>query len=475
MVEILKSFVISCFHGCGTQNDGTKSLSARYGSRLRLSARTCWLVGLLCLSTPLADSLVAGERSFYAGYVGVTPNSKSDLAKTYFNRSEVKLLIYALESGPLSIANARQILSGGDTRLDDLVRLKLVKIDDNAIRLGFAYFTAADMRRVHEVAAKHVPSLVAAYLAHADKFAGILSHYPAKGVDQSQLAFVLIAGFSLNWDALSLLEKRGDRVPIMVEGPDWKYSFWASESTPEYSYKGCYWGSSTFPGDSRNLDPPLNCNFSSFGDAESDPRMNFPDLFAIPPQDMTQSVRTAATSLGLRDDNRFGLKGVLGLELSRSVADVLFALHSGPQGKDRLCNSIEPADRAHCGELLQLLTVLGYIEPGKEDSYALKISVFDGSDKPMLEETLALSREIINDWLAANYSKIKAELSGLTAVNQGVPYEALFGQIWHELFGLTTRELAEKKVIADPYAPGSSSKGSIPALWRTSVYHHDWR
>lgn len=435
----------------------------------------CWLVGLLCLATPLTDSLVAADRSFYAGYVGVTPSSRSDLAKTYFNRLEVKRLIYALESGPLTSANARRILSGGDTDLDDLVRLKLVRIDDNAVRLGFAYFTAADMHRVHQVAARHVPSLLAAYLAHAREFAEILSRYPAKSVDQSQLAFVLIAGFSLNWDALGLLEKRGYRVPIMVEGPGWKYSFWASEATPEYSYKGCYWGSSTFPGDSPNLDPPLNFNFSSFGDAESDPRMNFPDLFAIPPQDMTQSVRTAATALGLHDDNRFGLRGVLGLELSRSVADVLFVLHSGPQASDRLWHSIEPADRPHCGELLRLLTVLGYIEPIKEDRYVLKISVFDGSDKAMLEDALVLSREIINDWLAANYSEIKVELSGLTAVKQGVPYEALFGQIWHELFGLTTRELAEKEVIADPYAPRASCKGSIPVLWRASVYHHEWR
>jgi hypothetical protein len=58
----------------------------------------------------------------------------------------------------------------------------------------------------------------------------------------------------------------------------------------------------------------------------------------------------------------------------------------------------------------------------------------------------------------------------LTAARQGVPFPVLFTQIWHEIFGLTTRELAAKGVIEDPRGPGSSWDGSIPAVWRTSVY-----
>ena len=82
-----------------------------------------------------------------------------------------------------------------------------------------------------------------------------------------RLAFVLVAGFSLNWDALDLFYKRkatGDRCSFYGSGG--QYSFWASEDVPSYSYKGYYWGSSTFPADEMNLDPPLDFAFSSFGD-----------------------------------------------------------------------------------------------------------------------------------------------------------------------------------------------------------------
>jgi hypothetical protein len=188
--------------------------------------------------------------------------------------------------------------------------LHLVREDKEMVHIGFPYFTASDMNAVHAVAAHCVPSLVAAYKASQSRIDEILNRYPIASVSRKRLAFVLIAGMSLNWGALDLLLKHGYRKILPIHGDGRQYSFWASEGAPDYSYEGFYWGSSTFPADALNLTPPLDFAFSSFGDALSEPRMNLPDLLALPPEQMTPPVRDAAEILGLRDDNELdmGLK-----------------------------------------------------------------------------------------------------------------------------------------------------------------------
>ena len=263
------------------------------------------LLTLLALGLFAALGAHAAEREFYSGYIGIVPQTPEDQAKTYFDRPEVRRLLARLESGPLPDMTAPTML--GQTQLSDLVRMRLVRDDKGLLRIGFSYFTAADMDMIHGVAAKYVPSLVAAYKAREPQFDAILARYPVAGVSRARLAFVLLAGFSLNWDALDLLSQKGYRQPLLIQGNGWHYGFWASEDVPGYSYKGYYWGSTSFPIDTMNLDPPLDFTFSSFGDPFSDPRMNLPDLLAMPEDQMTAPVRTAATTLGLHDDHDFGM------------------------------------------------------------------------------------------------------------------------------------------------------------------------
>ena len=52
----------------------------------------------------------------------------------------------------------------------------------------------------------------------------------------------------------------------------------------------------------------------------------------------------------------------------------------------------------------------------------------------------------------------------------GVPFEALFTQVWHEIFGLATRELALRHMIASAYGDAVRHKGSLSVLWRQSLY-----
>jgi hypothetical protein len=86
-----------------------------------------------------------------------------------------------------------------------------------------------------------------------------------------------------------------------------------------------------------------------------------------------------------------------------------------------------------------------------------------------------LDKAIIRQWVQVNYGPLRRQLAGLTALRQGVPYEALFTQIWHEIFGLTTRDLVAAKLVADPRAPGAATPGSLGMAWRPDLLQRVWR
>lgn len=85
-------------------------------------------------------------------------------------RSGVQDLIASLAEKPMPEAEARRRLAGGKAGLEDLIRLKLVRIDGGIVRLGFAYFTIADMALVHRAAADYAPRLAASYKSRRARF-----------------------------------------------------------------------------------------------------------------------------------------------------------------------------------------------------------------------------------------------------------------------------------------------------------------
>lgn len=418
-------------------------------------------------------------REFASGQAGVLPGDPKLMAGTYFDNPKIRRLIYALEQRPATRHEVETAIASTGYTIDDLLRVRILREENGRFYIGFNYFTADDMRAIYAMSDKYVPSLVAAYQARKGDFERLFKNYPAKTVPHDVLAFALVAGFSLNWDGLKLTREKGWREPQLVrgksaDGKDWQYSFWAAEDVPGHSIHGYYWGSSTFPAGQYNLPgDPLDYFFSSFGDPYSDPRMNLPDLLFIPGEAMAEPVRAIATRIGLADRSLFGgefqLKNALGLEIARPVGAILFALRKHPMTAPELGETLAETDRGGLDDLLALLMETGYVDRDGE-KYRLLAPVFDEGDKEMFDAAMALSREIQEDWLSAHYAKIRADLSGLTALKQGVPYGSLFTQIWHDFFGHATHDLAEDRFFADPEGEAFKYKGSLPAVWRSSLY-----
>lgn len=431
------------------------------------------LLALLALAAAPTPAL-QGERRFYTGYKGSLPSDPRLLARTYFDQPRVRALIYEVEKGPVPAGRVRTALEGSGSTLEDLLRVGLLREEETGYVLGFNYFNARDMSAVAAVAREHVPFLVRAYLDHRSELYELLEEYPVETVAADRLAFVLIAGFSLNWDGLALTREEGFRRDVLVEGEGFGYSFWASEVVPDHDPHGFYWGSSTLPGGSFNYPTdPVDWSYSSFGDPYSDPRMNFPDLLLTPAHDMRPAVREAARRIGLIHDTSLGgdFRDVLGFESGRDFAAVLFSLREAAKDATSLARALpDPTRAAAC---LALLEEIQYVDKDEAGIYHLLVPVLDREDRRVVDGVLRLSRRILTPWLHEHYPALRDELGSLTSMRQGVPFESLFTQIWHELFGLATRDLVRSGLLFDPAGPAMVYKGSYPVLWRQELFDLD--
>lgn len=440
-----------------------------------MSAR-CVLVTTLtvALLASATTTVAGGTRRWASGYAGSLPADPSDLARTYFELPDVQVVLERLESGPMAGAEIRKALQNSGASLEDLLRLKLLRLDEDGYRIGFSYFTRDEMKKIHRLAERWVPRLVAAYREQQPAFDRIFESYDVPTVDRDHLAFVLLAGFALNWDALQQTRDEGYRKPILVNGDGWRYSFWASEVDPEYSTKGFVWGSSTAPTADDNIDPPIDFSFSTFGDPYSYPRMGPPALFYLSKDELTPQVREAIHRVGLVDESVWGFdfERVLGFSRGRSIGAMLFALREGPKTLDQLRAVAIPADRAKAKHLIDLLEIIGYVVSQDDGRVTLTTPVLAERDRSMVKAALALHREILGEWLRVAYPQIKRELSGITVVQQGLPFESVFTQIWHDFFGLATRQLAEAGLIADVYSPEVTHQGWFGVVWKHAVYKY---
>jgi hypothetical protein len=437
--------------------------------------RRSWALVILGLFLVRPTIGAEAKHTYFSGYVGHPPADARLRARTYFNDPRIEELVREIAArGGASLARVEQAVSGTSFSVEDLLRVKILRREGDEFHIGFNFFTAEDMRRVAAAVDQYTPLLVQAFLSRAAEFARIYDRYPVKSVDARRLAFVLIAGFSLNWDGLAISARRGYRKPVTVDGDGWRYGFWASEELPGHDTHEFYWGSSTFPAPGINLSrKPVDYSFSSFGDPYSDPRMSFPDLFLLGPGDLSAAVREIVQSVGTVHETALGFDcpDVLGFERLRDVGEILFTLRSGPKSEEELGRELSAKS---LGPLLSLLQEIQYVEKDGRGRFDLLIPVLDDGDRRMVRESLDLSARILEQWLADCYPNLRRDLGPLTSLRQGMPFESLFTQIWHEFFGRTTRDLVRSGFLFDPAGPDVRYKRSFPALWRSSLYHLEY-
>jgi hypothetical protein len=115
-----------------------------------------------------------------------------------------------------------------------------------------------------------------------------------------------------------------------------------------------------------------------------------------------------------------------------------------------------------------LLIAVGYLREAN-DHLSAGVPVLRKNDKAMSDAMLELSRSIMAEWLHQNYPSMRKDLSGLSPMQNGLPFSLMFSEVWHYTFGFAAKSLAESGFYSNPRAPGSRYEGYMPLVWASSI------
>ena len=72
-------------------------------------------------------------------------------------------------------------------------------------------------------------------------------------------------------------------------------------------------------------------------------------------------------------------------------------------------------------------------------------------------------------WHEANYDRVTQALADLTPVRNGAPFEPVYTEVWHFIFGIANRTLVKEGLFADPYADDRRNQGFLPVVWPSDL------
>lgn len=365
---------------------------------------------------------------------------------------QVQRLAERALSGPLTEAEVVAALAGTGATLQQLVTADILRPESGRYVLAFNVVTAADKRLIRSVADPAGRRLAAMIAEEWPRFERILARYDLAGVDRDLVAMALVGCVMLDWDGLGVTAEQGYRTrPVRKANGD-AYLMTMMENMQGLSVRALYWGSHN------NQVAGDRIMMTTFGDHESPRRAGFPDII--------DQVSTSRLSQFLARDVAGALATVFSDSLSEHqgrAGPIMIALRDGPRTAAELAGltSAEPAELART---LRLLQALPYVDREGE-AYRSRIPVFTARDAAMLAEFRAAGKDLMRRWLAEEYAPIREQLAGLSAVRAGVPYEIVFTQIWHDLFGWTNYHLAARGLVYNPYGPDAEFVSFVPFVW----------
>ena len=202
--------------------------------------------------------------------------------------------------------------------------------------------------------------------------------------------------------------------------------------------------------------------FTTFGDHSSLPRFGLPDLLWLNStsfqglEGLAEETRAASLMLAAYEQDVKGDIALVMMELGRkaSSAGALAERTSIDEGKLR--------------SILSFLEAAEYVETN-DGSWQAKALVLMPEDVEPVATMMALGREIMLEWHEANYAGIRQALSDLTPIRNGVPFEQVYTEIWHFVFGFANRTLVEEGLFADPYSERRRYQGFLPVVWNARL------
>ena len=433
------------------------SLSAHFG-RNPLLMRRIVIHGftLLCLVMAGIPNCFATEGGLLqAGVTGQAPSEPARNPTAMLRSETVQRLMLDLSERPQTKAEIAAALGDQPFTVDDMVAVGLLREQDGEYWIDFNLLRVEDQLRILEVSEPFGRQLASAVLEHRNELEAIAQGHNQPGQDLSaEFLYFVLGCFSLDWDGLDLTEEKGWRLGAQRQIDDDAFTPWAKEQGAGISRRGFYWGSHNAEVEGVKL--------TTFGDHHSLPRFALPDLFW----------RNATSFRGydeLEEETRAANRmfAVYEPDISADVARVMMELGSRAQEVETL-SAGTGIDRTKLEPILAFLEAAEYIEPAG-DAWQAKALVLQAEDAERVAAMVGLGREIMLAWHEEHYESIRESLADLTPLRNGVPFERVYTEIWHFVFGFANRILVEEGLFADPYGEGRRYQGFLPLVWDASL------
>lgn len=409
------------------------------------------LLSMLFLASADATSADVGSKPpLSVGVTGSVPAESLRDPTEILRSAETQRLMLAIAQRPHSRTEVEAAISGQDFGVDDMVAVGLLRSEADGYWIDFNLLRVQDQLQILALAEGLGRNLAAAVLERRNELEAVASRHGQSGDFSAEFLFVVLGCFSLDWDGLDLTEERGWRLGAQRTIDGHEFTPWAKERGAEISLQGLYWGS--------HNDTVGDTVLTTFGDHHALPRFGLPDLFWLNStsfqglEGLAEEKKAATLLLAAYEQDVKGDIAQVMMELSRQALSA------------RALAERTTIDDEKIGRILTFLEAAEYAER-KDDSWQAKVLVLRPEDAEPVAAMVAMGREIMVDWHEANYAGIRQALSDLTPIRNGVPFERVYTEIWHFVFGFANRTLVEEGLFADPYAESRRYRGFLPVVW----------
>jgi hypothetical protein len=397
-----------------------------------------------------ADDAQKDTSRFMTGITGTMIDDRQWTHQSMLEYIKCQDLFMAIAERPRTDEFVRHSLEGLPFALKDIVSARLLREENGVYYLNFNFLTQKDQKLIYDVSEKYGQSLTKAFEAEWDSFQQILKANQQEQIPNEQLAYILLGLFSLDWDGGDLTREMGLRSGATHTDNDNLYTPWANENGDIVGLKELYWGS--------HNEYQVSDAFvlTTFGDHDALPRQGMPDLI------WRTSIQVRNAEDDMKRLSSAAMRAAL-KQVYRQYGKVLFAAKNKRVTLQEILTLTGWPEKEAVSHVKFLVEIQALAE--ERTGYIAAIPVLDISDNDMVQAIRALGWQTMENWLSENYASIKADLSSVAATSQGVPFEVIFTQVWHYIFGLTNRDLVRAGMFADPYADERTYKGFIPAIW----------
>lgn len=219
---------------------------------------------ILIILATLASMSAAQDASVlnYSVVGSVSCRSGETCWTDVMKKPNVQRVLLNIAEKPRDRASVSAALQDSGVKIEDLLALRLIRIDQDRCFINFTLFTAEDVRKVRAVSESYAASLAREFVLRRADIEKTLAAYSAPGADVKAVAFIVLGCAALDWDGLNLTASLGYRMKGAAR-PDGNFVPYADERT-DLSRQKIYWGS--------HNNSHGRFGITSFGDHHSLPR-----------------------------------------------------------------------------------------------------------------------------------------------------------------------------------------------------------